>query len=119
MVKSAQLVYIVNGEAGFGDGIVTGGTAGGASAITVLTDGSVSVGTTSTVIVPAQPGRTSVLIVNTGTAVIYLKAGGLATTSSMPINPGASYVAEHTLAISAVVALGIGTVYVTSEGRSS
>lgn len=83
----------------------------------VIFDGLVTVNATSTQLRPAEPGRASVSVTNTGTVTVYLKPGDAATTSAFPLQPGSSITYENTAAINAIVASGTGSCYVIAEGR--
>jgi len=88
-----------------------------ASATSVPTDGAVTVNATSTPILPANTGRLSALIKNTGSQTVYLNQGQAATTSGFPLNPGDALRISHQLAVNGIVASGTGTVYAIGEVR--
>ena len=75
----------------------------------------VSVGTTSLELVPANAKRGDILLWNQGAATIYVAFGAPATTSSFPLPAGYNMVFTTTQAVNARSATGTVATYVLTE----
>jgi len=95
------------------------GSGGGGSTPTVIGENTtVTVGTASTQLVPANTERVSLLIRNTGDVTIHLGFGGAATADGFAMDGGNYLVVNATQEIAAITESGESTVSLLEEVRS-
>lgn len=82
---------------------------------TAVAQGQVSVTTASTSVAAARDTRKAIVMVNRGSANVFVSGSGAATTSHFQLSPGDGVTIRTTAAITAIAASGTQTVHYIEE----